>query len=213
MEYLSSLTDLATRIVRQRISDLPESRGEWDMIRALLTQMVDGAEGKGARELLDVPVMDITECSALLACTLGHRFSVVTTLKRAVPTIEEILTAVGIRERCASIRPTGLGVLELEQDESLTRRRLAEEARLAIDDDGAEVIVLGCGGLGGFDKELEEAVGVPVIDGIVAAVKMAEACHAYGVSTSKVNTYARPNPKVIPRFPALPEALPPRVEA
>ena len=52
MEYLSSLTDLATRIVRQRISDLPESRGEWDMIRALLTRMVDGAEGKGARELL-----------------------------------------------------------------------------------------------------------------------------------------------------------------
>ena len=52
MEYLSSLADLATRIVRQRISDLPESRGEWDMIRALLTQMVDGAEGKGARELL-----------------------------------------------------------------------------------------------------------------------------------------------------------------
>jgi len=156
---------------------------------------------EGAREIVDVPVMDITECSALLACTLGYRFSIVTTIKRAVPTIEEILVAVGVRERCASIRPTGLGVLELEADEALTKRRLAEEAQRAIEDDGAEVIVLGCGGLGGFDKELEAQVGVPVIDGIVAAVKMAEACHAYGVTTSKVSTHARPYPKHIPGFP------------
>lgn len=158
---------------------------------------------EGAREILDVPVMDITECSALLACTLGYRFSVVTTIKRAVPTIEEILLTVGVRERCASIRPTGLGVLDLEHDEALTKRRLAEEARLAIDEDGAEVIILGCGGLGGFDKELEAEVGVPVIDGIVAAVKMAEGCHAYGLSTSKVSTFARPNPKEIAGFPHL----------
>jgi allantoin racemase len=156
---------------------------------------------EGVRELLDVPVMDITEASALLAVTLGHRFSVVTTIVRAVPMIEEILLITGIADRCASIRATGLGVLELEQDEQLTRRRLAEEARIAIDEDGAEVIVLGCGGLGGFDKELEAAVGVPVIDGIVAAVKMAEACHAYGVSTSKVSSYARPNRKAITGFP------------
>jgi allantoin racemase len=156
---------------------------------------------EGVRELLDVPVMDITESAALFACTLGHRFSVVTTIKRAVPTIEEIFLVVGIQDRCASIRPTGLGVLELERDQELTKRRLAEEARLAIDEDGAEVIVLGCGGLGGFDKELEAEVGVPVVDGIVAAVKMAEACHAYGVSTSKVNAFGRPNPKEITGWP------------
>jgi allantoin racemase len=161
-----------------------------------------GAPGRvGARELLDVPVMDITECSGLLACTLGHRFSVVTTIARAVPMIEEIFAAVGIRDRCASIRPTGLGVLELEQDRDLTGRRLTEEARAAIDSDGAEVIILGCGGLGGFDKDLQDAVGVPVIDGIVAAVKMAEACHVYGVATSKVGTYAKPYPKDISGWP------------
>ena len=66
---------------------------------------------------------------------------------------------------------------------------------------GSLWIVLGCGGLGGFDKELEAEVGVPVIDGIVAAVKMAEACHAYGVSTSKVNAFGRPYPKAITGFP------------
>lgn len=52
MEYLSSLADLATRTVRQRTSDLPASRGEWDYIRALLNQMIDGDAGEPARRLL-----------------------------------------------------------------------------------------------------------------------------------------------------------------
>jgi len=156
---------------------------------------------QAAREILAVPVMDITESAALLACTLGHRFSVVTTLARTVPMIEEVIGSVGVRDRCASIRPTRLGVLDLERDPGLTKRRLAEEARLAIDQDGAEVIVLGCGGLGGFDKDLEAQVGAPVVDGIVAAVKMAEACCAYGVTTSQVNAVQPPNPKELTGWP------------
>lgn len=156
---------------------------------------------EGVRELVDVPVMDITECSALLACTLGARFSVVTTIKHFVPIIEDIYATIGIGRRCASIRTTGLSVLELERDVETTKRRLAEEAQAAIDQDGAEVIVLGCGGMGGFDKELEARVGAPVIDGIVAAVKMAEACCAYGVSTSKVNSYETPRPQRIIGWP------------
>ena len=52
MEYLSSLVDLATRIVRKKIADLPRARGEWDLIRALLTRMVEGVDGAEARELL-----------------------------------------------------------------------------------------------------------------------------------------------------------------
>ena len=71
---------------------------------------------EGLRELVDVPVFDMTECSALMACSLGHRFSVVTTLRRAVPAIQGVLAEVGLLTRCASIRDTGLGVNELERD-------------------------------------------------------------------------------------------------
>jgi allantoin racemase len=156
---------------------------------------------EGVRELLDVPVMDITECSALLACTLGARFGVVTTTKHFVPIIQDIYAVMGLERRCVSVRATGLGVLDLEKDPNVTRRRLAEEAMKAIEEDGAEVIVLGCGGMGGFDKELQERIKVPVIDGIVAAVKMAEACHAYGISTSKVNSYASPREQPIDGWP------------
>jgi allantoin racemase len=159
---------------------------------------------EGVRELLDVPVMDITECAALFACTLGARFSVVTTTRHFVPIIEDIYAVLGVQRRCASIRCTGLGVLELERDRELTKRRLVEEARAALEQNGAEVIVLGCGGMGGFDKELQTAIGAPVVDGIVAAIKMAEGCHAYGVSTSKVNSYASPQPQPISGWPVSP---------
>jgi allantoin racemase len=93
-------------------------------------------------------------------------------------------------------------VLTLEREPDLTRRRLAEEAENALERDGAEVIVLGCGGLGGFDKVLQSRLNVPVIDGIVAAVKMAEACCDYGVQTSKKNAFAQPRPKPIEGWPS-----------
>src|SRR3712207_3409796 len=76
-----------------------------------------GEHGReGLQELLDVPVVDITEAAAHVACLLGHRYSVVTTLDRAVPQIEDRLRLAGLLGRCASIRASGLGVLELEED-------------------------------------------------------------------------------------------------
>jgi allantoin racemase len=92
-------------------------------------------------------------------------------------------------------------VLELEHDPGRTTRRLEEEARAAIERDAADAIVLGCGGLGGFDKELQERLGVPVIDGIVAAVKLAEGLHDYGLKTSSAGPYAAPRPKRIAGWP------------
>jgi allantoin racemase len=52
------------------------------------------------------------------------------------------------------------------------------------------VLVLGCAGLAGLDKDLELALGVPVLDGVACAVKLAEACAGYGLRTSKVRGYA-----------------------
>ena len=82
-----------------------------------------GEHGReGLQELLDVPVVDITEAAAHVACLLGHKYSVVTTLDRAVPLIEDRLKLAGLDARCASVRSSGLSVLELEQDERATSR-------------------------------------------------------------------------------------------
>ena len=171
--------------------------GEFDAV----VQAGYGEHGKeGLMELLDVPVVDITDAGAQLAHLLGYKYSVVTTLDRAVPLVEERLVSAGLMEKCASVRATGLGVLELE-DQDVARKAIKAEAEKAIKDDLAEVIVLGCGGMAGLDKQISEELGVPVVDGVSAAVKLAEVLVNLGLSTSKINTYAPPRPKVVKHWP------------
>lgn len=161
-----------------------------------------GEHGReGLQELLDVPVVDITEAAAHVACLIGRDYSVVTTLDRAVPQIEDRLRLARLDGRCASIRATGLGVLELEQDPGRAVEAIVEQARRAVAEDRAEVVCLGCGGMAGLDEKVAAATGAPVVDGVTAAVALAESLVRLGLSTSKVRTYARPRPKTITGWP------------
>jgi allantoin racemase len=148
-----------------------------------------------ARELLDVPVIGIAEASMLMACLVSHKFSIVSVLPRVKPALENLVKHHGMEARLASIRCTDLSVLDIEEDPAAAERKLTQAARLAIAEDGAEAILLGCAGMGPMDKSMRAALGVPVIDGIGAAVKLAEALYGCGVTTSKVAAFMRPQPK------------------
>ena len=161
-----------------------------------------GEHGReGLQELLDVPVVDITEAAAHTACLVGRSYSVVTSLERTVPQIEDRLKLAGLSERCASVRASGLGVLELEADPGGAVDAIVRVARQAIEQDRAEVICLGCGGMTGLEEKVAAATGVPVVDGVASAVKLAEALLGLGLSTSKIRTYARPRAKTITAWP------------
>ncbi|KAB1656752.1 Asp/Glu/hydantoin racemase [Pseudoclavibacter chungangensis] len=161
-----------------------------------------GEHGReGLQELLDVPVVDITEAAASTAMYLGHRYSVVTTLDRTVPLIEDRLLLAGLRARCASVRSSGLGVLELEEDPARAVEAIVEEAAIAVREDHAEVIVLGCGGMADLEAAITARLGVPVVDGVAAAVTVAESLVRLGLSTSKVRTYAPPRRKRVTGWP------------
>ncbi len=77
-------------------------------------------DGRGRRSCSNVPVLDIAESAAQMAMMLGHSYGVVTTLDRAVPQIRDRLLTAGLLGRCAGVRGTGLGVLELEADRERT---------------------------------------------------------------------------------------------
>ena len=161
-----------------------------------------GEHGReGLQELLDVPVVDITEAAAHVACLLGHKYSVITTLDRTLPLIEDRLMLAGLMARCASVRSSGPSVLQLEEDPDVTVKAIVAEADKAVRQDRAEVICLGCGGMAGLDAAVREATGVPVVDGVTAAVKLAESLVALGLSTSKVRTYAPPRAKRVDGWP------------
>ncbi|MFE5707631.1 Asp/Glu/hydantoin racemase [Rhodococcus sp. ACS1] len=186
---------LAAIAVMDRVRSYPEP---YDAV----IQAGYGEHGReGLQELLDVPVVDITEASASIAMMLGHKYSVVTTLDRTVPLIEDRLRLAGLDAKCASVRASGLPVLALETDPERTIEAIVDEAEAAVREDKAEVICLGCGGMAGLDDKIRERTGVPVVDGVSAAVKLAESLVGLGLSTSKVRTYAPPRPKRITGWP------------
>lgn len=162
-----------------------------------------GEHGReGLQELLNVPVVDITEAAASTAMFLGHAYSVVTTLDRTVPLIEDRLKLAGLYQRCASVRASGMAVLELEEDPLAAMEAIVRQAELAIREDKAEVICLGCGGMAGLDEQIRQRTGVPVVDGVTAAVTIAESLVRLGLSTSKIRTYATPRPKRVIGWPS-----------
>jgi allantoin racemase len=87
-------------------------------------------------------------------------------------------------------------VLDYHKDEVETARRFIEAGRKAVHEDGAEVIVLGCTASAGFYETMQDALGVPVIDSAIAALKHAEQLveirDRFGWSTSKVGGYETP---------------------
>lgn len=144
-----------------------------------------------AREMLSQPVVGIMEASLYLACAVGRTFSVISSGDRAVTMFLDAVKAFGLEGRCASVRSTGTPVLALEGPEKLNVEELILiEARKAVEEDGAEVISLGCAGMTGLDERLKRELGVPVIDGVSSAVKLMEALVGCGIQTSKRQAYA-----------------------
>ncbi|MCJ8144585.1 aspartate/glutamate racemase family protein [Ancylobacter sp. A5.8] len=148
-----------------------------------------------ARALSRAPVVGIGEAGFHMASLIAHRFAVVTTLQRSVPVIEANLERYGLARRCCAVRASDVAVLELEDPGSNARARISAEIAEAVARDRAEAVVLGCAGMADLARSLGEEHGVPVIDGVVSAVMLAEGLARIGLATSKSGAYAAPRPK------------------
>lgn len=144
-----------------------------------------------ARAMASIPVIGICEAALVTAAFLAKRFTVVTTMERSRVPIEELAHRYGMAGR-ARIRAANIAVLALEDPNSGARDRLRNEIVRAIGEDNAEAIVLGCAGMADLARTLQAEFGMPVIDGVGAAVKQAEGLVALGLTTSKRGAYASP---------------------
>lgn len=150
-----------------------------------------GEHGRDAlAEMLTVPVFDIAECSAHVAHLIGRRFSVVTTLARSIAPIEDRLALAGLDSHCASVRACGLDTATVDADPEGALQAIVDEAARAVTEDGADVICLGCAGMSGVVAAVTAKLGVPVVDGVAAAIGLAQAVVGLGLSTSKAGVYA-----------------------
>jgi len=136
-----------------------------------------------------------------VAQLIGRSYSVVTTLQRSVAAIEDRLRLAGLADRCASVRACGVSTAELDADPDAAYERIIAEAARALAEDHAEVICLGCGGMADLAEAITARLGVPVVDGVAAGVRLAEAVVGLGLSTSRVCTFAAPEPNLISHWP------------
>lgn len=150
---------------------------------------------RAVRELVNIPVTSAGESALLYALGLGDKISVVTVLENTARVIGDRIRTYGLQGRVASIRFADVPVLELENTDQAGEAILSE-ARKAIDNDGADVIVLGCTGMSPIAAFLQERLEVPVVDPAVAALTMAESLVRMRLSHSK-KCYLTPPKKEI----------------
>jgi allantoin racemase len=168
-----------------------------------------------AREAVNIPVVGIGEASMLLACSLGYKFAVITVAPGVIPTIELDLRMYGLQDRAIyrpvrSLDPSSDIELLLESVTDPHKRMIPNFERVARQciEDGAEVIIVGCGYYGpiltmhGYNEI--SGTGVPVLDCSAAGLKMAETLaglhKSIGLNKSSALFFRRPPADVVERI-------------
>jgi Asp/Glu/hydantoin racemase len=146
------------------------------------------------RELANVPVIGMAEASCHMAATLGRKFAIVTGGQAWGPMLEEFVAAIGLSNNLAGVRTVAPTGADIAADPDKALGSLKEVCHAAIDQDGADAIILGGLGLAGLAERIAADVPVPLIDNVVAAVRMAEAAATLGVSKAKSGSFSAGEP-------------------
>jgi allantoin racemase len=148
------------------------------------------------REGLRMPIVGMAEASMLLAVTLGHRFSIIVGRRKWIPKMTDNLVLLGLDRRLASFRSVEMGIPDVLADPELFLDRVLEEGRRAVEEDGAEVVVLSEISSPAFWERARAELSVPLVDPGVACWKWAElAADLYlrqGLTHSKVYGFEAP---------------------
>jgi allantoin racemase len=159
-------------------------------VDAIVIACFDDTGLDAVRSLVSVPVLGIGEAAYHAASMIANKFSVITTLSRSVPGLENNLLRYGLAQKCACVRATEIPVLKLEEGDPATLDKIRLEIHASINEDKAEAIVLGCAGMADLMAQLSEEFGLPVIDGVSTGVTFAEALVNNSLRTSKIGAYS-----------------------
>ncbi len=166
-----------------------------DDVDGVIVACFDDTGVDAARCLVDVPVIGICQAAMQTASVLAGSFSVITTLSRSIPALEHLAHRYGFERRCRKVRAADVPVLDLEQPSSGAEEKICREIEAALDEDGAEAIVLGCAGMVDLAARLTRRYDVPVLEGVAPALKIIEGLAGLGLRSSRRGGYAPPRAK------------------
>ncbi|MBR2816676.1 MAG: hydantoin racemase [Reyranella sp.] len=171
---------------------LAERRGTFDA--AICAAFGDPGLG-GARELFDFPVVGMAEAAMLAACMLGRSFGIVSFSRSLEPWFAEIVAWHGLSGRCAAIATLDEAFRSIDEVQEEKEQVLIDLANRTVADRGADVVILAGAPLAGLANKIADRVPVPLVDGIQAAVMMAEGLVRLKPRKATAGTYRRPAPK------------------
>ena len=177
-------------------------KAEQEGCAAVCIDTVSDSGMYGLRSRLSIPVIGPGQASFHVACCLGHKFSVITMWDEWFHLYTKTLKEYGLESRCASLRSIKTRP-DLEEllagKEDVVFKKLEEESLKAINEDGADVIVLGSTTMHQSHGYLAEKLPVPVINPGQVAYKLCELFLQLGLSHSKKAFAApeKPNDEMI----------------
>lgn len=145
-----------------------------------------------AKEITNKPIIGIGEASVMLASFIGESFSIITVGEASRWVYKEVVRRTGTKHKLASLRSPHIQSEDAFIQPDNVTKVVIQEAKQAISEDFAEVIILGCGVMTGIETDVEEAVNVPVINPTAAGVKVLESIIGLGMKPSKAYSYKTP---------------------
>jgi len=147
------------------------------------------------KEISNILVVGIQESSLHVASMLGNKFTILTPMKKRIPSKYNNVWRNKLSNNLASVRELGMTVTETDEKPDLAQKRIMEVAKKAVEEDGAEVIILGCAGMTGYAEKVAKELNIVVIDPTSVAFKYVEAMVEVGIKQSKRALYAHPSSK------------------
>jgi allantoin racemase len=151
----------------------------------------------GARELLDIPVIGMAEAAMLTACMLGRRFAIVTFATALGPWYRECVDYNGLTGRLAAIRCLDGPFRDIGDVQDEKEALLVQMCARAVEEDEADVVILGGAPLAGLAARVAHRVAVPLVDGVAAAIRQAETLASLRPRKATAGTFRKPEAKTI----------------
>jgi len=143
-----------------------------------------------AREMLDIPVIGITEAALHTACLLGGRCGAIVMSANSATILREMADAYGLGSRLGAIHTLPMTPLDLIADPAATARTIGAAAEVMVQRDGVDTIVLIGAVMAGVPAVVQPALRVPVVEGVSAAVVLCEALARLKLPPARAGSYA-----------------------
>jgi allantoin racemase len=203
---VTTIVAATARFGTQYVANRVEAAVAGHAVLDLIAEQADGCDAViisafgdpglyAAREMLDIPVVGVSEASFLTAYTLGRRYSLVCLTKRLRTWYMECAEEHGLAGRMASARALDIPIQDITQARETLKEHLVELALRAVDEDDAEVIIMAGGPAAGVAREIQDRVPVPTIDGVSCAVRLAEMLVGLNARPPSRGSFATPQHK------------------